>query len=200
MKYHKCLMGTIKRQLLHTHLHSLPFVRAAPAHTQVIMRVLQTHHTVPHTHGWAPSRPSSRDHSAPQCSIARGAARDVGQDVFFYAPAKRCHCTIGINWTADAVTHRGLLLHDCQRLSALPSSLAADNIETGAAHERTPAGIFHFSWSAGSVCTRRYALEGECRAKNLHIVRKISCAVTDCDKGLLYFSVVRVNTQPGKLN
>lgn len=54
-----------------------------------------------------PGLPVNPAHGIVLLHYSMSSARDGGQDIFFYWPAKRCHCAFSINWTSAVVADRG---------------------------------------------------------------------------------------------
>lgn len=142
MKYHKCLMGAIKQQLVrlvctHTSCQGSPSTHTNNPDTLLV----QAYCTL--------SMPGLSGHPALGVMLLHNGftrAQDGGQDVFFCGPAKRCHCTISINWTPSHIVAY-CCKHANQCSGALASSLTAEHMKTRELHKRA-AATFHFSGEA----------------------------------------------------
>lgn len=101
-------------------------------------------------------------------------APDDEQDVFFYWPAKRCHCPIRINWTSAVVAHGGCcsVTANASAHYTRPSLLKASR--PGRRHKGTPAGVSHCSpEAAASSIQGGRAPDGRSRTRRPSFLRVV---------------------------
>lgn len=120
---------------------------------------LQLHHTVPHTHAWAPSQPSPWDHNAIRWAVLNivgrtfsfiGLPGDVIVLSVCIGPLPLSHIMVYWSVTSKARVH-------------YPHPLLLKTSRPYQGHKRTPAGTFYYFWEhQPHTLLERYGVDGSC--------------------------------------